>query len=319
MAADGSCATRQSFLQQKGSVENLCSLFSSAVSTLAADAECLRQISSLRLAVDDDAPFQNADADENVDPNVSRLSLEPVSSEMLATVFLLEENITALEGNLIMLRDTIGDEKRALRGLEELTMAAQEQANIIEQINEGCRALQIPNKRTEASIRGNDEVGDTLGKANVAMRQSGHRVHANPADSILLELITESELNSVAKSIRGRITQRCVNDAVTDIEKACRKKYAALARIPSEDGASKQRGHQRPKKTAARATEVDEHHGHYWIDENTLRDSCAFFRTGESTARAILSVLRTLGRLKQVCGRHSQVTYILQYDPPSSV
>ena len=38
----------------------------------------------------------------------------------------------------------------------------------------------------------------------------------------------------------------------------------------------------------------------YSITEQELRDSCGFFRSGESTARATLNVLRFMKKIKQV-------------------
>ena len=37
-----------------------------------------------------------------------------------------------------------------------------------------------------------------------------------------------------------------------------------------------------------------------FVTEQELRDACAFFRSGESTARAILQILRSCKRIKQV-------------------
>ena len=49
------------------------------------------------------------------------------------------------------------------------------------------------------------------------------------------------------------------------------------------------------------------------VEEQELRQSCSFFRTGESTARSILLILRTLGRLQQIPAKHGEVTYIVDY------
>ena len=59
-----------------------------------------------------------------------------------------------------------------------------------------------------------------------------------------------------------------------------------------------------------RDLEVPEHGERPWISEQELRDLCAFFRIGESSTRATLSILRALKRLNQVCGRNSQFTCV---------
>jgi len=53
------------------------------------------------------------------------------------------------------------------------------------------------------------------------------------------------------------------------------------------------------------------HEGHEWVSEQELRENCAFFRHGESTARATLQLLCSLKRLKQVPGKkNTDITYI---------
>mmetsp|Transcript_37847 Transcript_37847/g.113139 ORF Transcript_37847/g.113139 Transcript_37847/m.113139 type:complete len:330 (-) Transcript_37847:174-1163(-) len=306
----------------KSSVENLCGLFSSTVSTLAADAECLRQISSIRLAIginDDDRGF-----DENVDPNAGCSTSASFSSDILSRLCRIEDSVSTLEENIAMLKDTLADEKRGLRQLEELKEAARAQEDFIEKLSDGSRGLRFPaDNKPESSMHNKDCNGLTSGqrgiprdglRGNRKVRQAAsNRAQANPADSIRIDLVTESELNSVSKSIRGRITLAVINDAVVDVEKACQNKYTILAREGGRQGGRQMlmTKQYRQLLAAHQSTEVDEHKSHYWIEEDTLRNSCAFFRTGESTARAILSILRTLKRLKQVCGKHSQVTYIV--------
>ena len=49
----------------------------------------------------------------------------------------------------------------------------------------------------------------------------------------------------------------------------------------------------------------------YFISEPELRNECSFFRKGESTARAMLLILRSVERIKQVVGKKSIVCYVL--------
>ena len=64
----------------------------------------------------------------------------------------------------------------------------------------------------------------------------------------------------------------------------------------------------------------DNHSSHhrYSVSEQELRENCAFFRHGESTARATLQLLCSLKRLKQVPSKKSQVTYICLFGVWSS-
>ena len=50
------------------------------------------------------------------------------------------------------------------------------------------------------------------------------------------------------------------------------------------------------------------------LSEQELRETCGFFRLGESTARATLAILCILKRLKQVPGKNMEVTYICLED-----
>ena len=61
---------------------------------------------------------------------------------------------------------------------------------------------------------------------------------------------------------------------------------------------------------SSKKTNNANHNGRPWVSEQSLRDSCTFFRFGEITSRAILSTLRSLGRLKQINNK-SRITYVL--------
>ncbi len=68
-------------------------------------------------------------------------------------------------------------------------------------------------------------------------------------------------------------------------------------------------------RTVNISNESQEHdnniHMPYFISEQELRDDCLFFRKGESTARAILLILRSVKRIKQVVGKQSQICYVM--------
>ena len=51
------------------------------------------------------------------------------------------------------------------------------------------------------------------------------------------------------------------------------------------------------------------------VSEQSLRENCAFFRHGESTARSTLQLLCSLKRLKQVPSKKSEVTYVCLFGP----
>jgi hypothetical protein len=42
-----------------------------------------------------------------------------------------------------------------------------------------------------------------------------------------------------------------------------------------------------------------------------MRQSCAFFRSGESSARGVLTILRHLHRLKHIPSGNGEIVYVL--------
>ena len=124
-------------------------------------------------------------------------------------------------------------------------------------------------------------------------------IHARP--------VSEKEFAGIPRTIRGRITRHFLNDALKDIERVCRNKYAVLA-----EGVK--RREDQHLWNAHIDMEVEEHGGSPWVSEQCLRRSCVFFRSGESTARAVLAILGSLHRIHQLPGRNSEVTYIIASD-----
>ncbi|GMI61301.1 hypothetical protein ScalyP_jg4878 [Parmales sp. scaly parma] len=126
-------------------------------------------------------------------------------------------------------------------------------------------------------------------------------------NSVSLQLVTDNELQTVPRSIRSRLTLSALNDAVVQILSVAETKYDLL-----QQTGVKTRKTKKYQKVVIqhRETEVEEHGGRIWVGEQDLRDFCPFFRSGESSARTILSVLRTLKRLKQIQGAKNTVTYV---------
>ena len=126
------------------------------------------------------------------------------------------------------------------------------------------------------------------------------------------ERVSEAEWNGISKTVRGRITLAVVNDALRDIERVFLKKYAVLNHQNKKGTTTTPVELQQKLLNSHRELHVKEHGDSKWVSEQDLRQCCAFFRNGESTARAILLIIRTLRRLKQVPAKHSQVTYVCE-------
>ena len=110
-------------------------------------------------------------------------------------------------------------------------------------------------------------------------------------------------LRSRPQTVRGRLTLTSLNDAIKDINDVGSAKFRAL-----------RTGGKTSKKFQTvivkhRETKCDDHEGRFFVSEPDLRDNCAFFRAGESTAKGLLNLLRGMKRLKQVQGNGNVVTY----------
>ena len=172
------------------------------------------------------------------------------------------------------------------------------------------------------------------------------QAQAQPMTIELVQPITQTEFYQISKNTRRRITLSALNDALMDIHNVTQYKYTLLASRSTRNGhgtgngngtSSKKTKSKTPLTPSVRGTgtgtgtgtsmmrmqyqqtvalhrelsESIDHDGMPFVSEQEMRDSCAFFRSGESTARAILQILRSAKRLKQICGRKSQVTYAL--------
>ena len=130
--------------------------------------------------------------------------------------------------------------------------------------------------------------------------------------------VSEAELSTISRNSRGRVTTMALNEALEEIESVCRNNFHILARIgnqrksvPGQTANSLERRFEYLKQQRANLElEVGAHSGHQWVSEQELRENCPFFRWGEGTARATLSVLCSLKRLKQIPGKNLGVTYI---------
>jgi len=262
------------------------------------------------------------------------------SSSVLGQLQSLEETVSHLEGQMAMLQEAVREEQVAIRELERTKAVADEQSAIIEKMMQatqqemgigvgtgtavGGYAVSSSATVITASTSSIETVVSTDNNSNASKGGVGNSVEeqrAKKQQQLHLDLVTESELNSVCKNIRGRIPLAWVNDALVDILSVARRKYAVMTKYDKTGLSKLTMGNDyRRRMSLSRKhqsylnrhydIEVKELEGMYWVSEQDLRDSCGFFAK-ESSARAILLILRNLKRLKQVYGRRSMVTYIL--------
>ncbi len=134
--------------------------------------------------------------------------------------------------------------------------------------------------------------------------QQSHR-----PDKPMFVPLTDQELGN-QKVYGPHMCRYDINDALEEIQTIVWNQMQ-LAETTSSRRSSNSIGRQQTRynDTNTSNSSSSSHH-RYSVSEQELRENCAFFRHGESTARATLQLLCTLKRLKQVPSKKSQVTYI---------
>jgi Spindle and kinetochore-associated protein 1 len=126
--------------------------------------------------------------------------------------------------------------------------------------------------------------------------------------------VTRDELDTIPRTTRGRISLSVLNEALRDIESVCRKRKQSRnnrSNIISNNNNSSKPPFNLNLSSQENSTVVWTGGSSWIVREHDLRQSCSFFRNGESTARTILLLLRTLGHLQQVPDKTGDVKYIV--------
>jgi hypothetical protein len=265
-------------------------VLSDTLSSISADSTALRQLANL-------ASHVGVTESDHVD--------EPV----LGRLRNLDSAVSGLENKMKLLREIVNQEKNALDDLQSLSEESQRQNERLKVITHALE-VQKENEALDSSpterLPVDDDTSDYNLEAKLTRRSvaPNDRMDPHPAQSpahhqIHLRRVARSDLQSLPRTVRGRISLSVVNDAVEEIEYVCRTKYTLLAR-----NRRKQLQH-----TISQTTE-EEPSDEPWVSEQELRQSCAFFRSGESTARAVLSILRSLNRLKQLPSKNGDIIYV---------
>mmetsp|Transcript_17078 Transcript_17078/g.49027 ORF Transcript_17078/g.49027 Transcript_17078/m.49027 type:complete len:335 (-) Transcript_17078:21-1025(-) len=324
-------------MDDSNSIEDLIRSFSASVTLMSEDAETTLGLAAV---VSSAAAAATANASANNETTTS------VLDELQS----LEETVSDLEGQMSMLQEAVREDQVAIQELERTKALAGEQSGIIWKMLEDTQEMGVGG--IGSSVGRSDVIGVGTGavggyavssSATVVTTSTGNSIETVvSADSnasnkggveeqkakkqllaqqLQLDLVTESELNSVCKNIRGRIPLAWVNDALMDILSVARRKYAVMMKYEKTGLSKLTMGNDYKRRMSLSRkhqsylnrhydVEVKELEGTYWVSEQDLRDTCGFFAK-ESSARAILLILRNLKRLKQVYGRRSMVTYIL--------
>eukprot|EP00980_Cylindrotheca_fusiformis_P003168 scaffold721_cov131-Cylindrotheca_fusiformis.AAC.58 len=297
--------------------DELCSLFSTTLHSLANDATAVRQLSSLAKVTGVLVEGQNDE--ENTKPNVQ-------NNEYLKELRSIDSVVAAMEQKVVALRSIVVEEKKAIANfgssLKEETDAQTMVLNRLIQAyteieantsppNEELTRLNLKPRRDSVDPR-----RDYQSRPVVRCHGDDEAYNQDHSNRIAFDPVLPKELKSISKNTLGRVQLIDLNEALEEIEEVVQNKFDSIPKFSSVPGSSssvRQRRFEYLKQqrgVSYENIEVEAHAGHFWVSEQELRETCAFFRNGESTARAILNILCSLRRLKQIPGKKRQVTYL---------
>jgi hypothetical protein len=303
--------------------DELCRLISTTLHSLVDDAAAVRQLSSMQRGI------------ENMNPQ------NATSLKSLRELRELEKAMAAIETKVEALRAIVTEEKRALDTFDTtLQKEANAQKAVLDHMIESCRRPPPRQKMLKPAAHREKNGGQTATATTPAQAQSHTATPNRRRDSVdpraqlhkenpfqapveesqfTFEPVTESEWVGISRTIRAnRVNLLTLNEALEEIETVCRHKFSVLSKIsqstftgaaPTTQSLGRRYEYLRQQRANVEL-EVSAHSGHQWVSEQELREACAFFRLGESTARASLTMLCSLKRLKQVPSKKGGVTYI---------
>jgi hypothetical protein len=371
---------QHSISEEEQQMEDFMDLFTSTVQSLAADAACIREITSLAelTGVMPSSPsfaFQRRFSQDHDDEENYVDKQQELKQKYRQELVKLDKLIANVEQKVIALREIINEENQALVKFETvLKDEAYEQDALIQEMlslvmmmgsdteedsddngrhghtrvlqprqqSLGNRSLwksSIDSTKSSESLskrrlrnsnfeRGNNQDDDDSDKEDNHGHQgsdtgSDNHPHHRPSE-IFFEPVTESEILEQKRNVPFglRMTRHDLNDAMEEIQQVVERKLALEERSSHQFQESRRTPSNSLQRRAdylrqrhqgshgGDAIETDAHNGYWWVSEQELRENCAFFRHGESSARGILSLLCSLRRLKQVPGKNMEITYL---------
>lgn len=339
---------------------DLVSLFSSTLHSLAADAAVVRQASSLVHCTGIVPDEEDATTEREV---------HPANQALLDSFIGLDGIVTGLEEKVTALRQIVREEKTAVAKFEgQLAQEAEEQAYFVAQLVEALHQV-VPSEDTHAKLSDEtlsvDSLSDHSNSSSALRQKSSHsrrdsvdprsrssKPVKQPSSKSAIEEENQAptgfSLPRITKEELKRYRQKHammgprmlslvnLNEALEEIEAVCLTQVETSAVLKSRQnqqshlssGALQRRYDylQKRQQTSSSLirTSLDGplHNSNLYtgssdapqetisVTEQQLREKCAFFRHGESTARSTLSILCSLRRLKQIPAKNRQVTYL---------
>lgn len=311
--------------------DDLIRLFSTTLTSLTEDALAVKQASSLKECITDTRVDSQEFADQlwQLEDLVAALeekvtALRQIVSEEKRSISKFESNLQqeSQEQNALLdqMLQALEDHERQHAKVPAKSRETEihhdddslEGQYVYSDEDSGCRSRvsQSSSGREESSRRDSMDP-----RARENLQTPGRRDYTDD-DPITLPRITQEELEAYkAKNMQApRISLIDLNEALEEIENVVhvqRHATQVLRRKKQHTGLTSSALQRRYDYLQKRQQILSEESSITSITEQDLRENCAFFRHGESTARATLSLLCRLRRLKQIPAKNRQVVYHL--------
>jgi hypothetical protein len=263
------------------SANGACRLLEQTLSSLVADSFALQQLTALR------KQLHGKD--------------KKTSTELREQLIRIERVVAELEEKVQIFRDVVKEETKAVTEIE--TCAEQAKAKRTEFLETKERSTlhrQSNNQQhtSQKSIANNDEQDGFSDHRRLQVDDDRTDDFDPRHHFVKLDLVTQEEFMDVPKAMRSHISRALVNEAILDIERTFQEKQT-------------QRIRNRRRHAMYKWKKNSDDNDDLTCTEQEMRQSCAFFRSGESSARGVLLILRHLHRLKQIPSKNGKILYFL--------
>ena len=235
---------------------------------------------------------------------------EKSSSDVAILLRRVYNSVAGLESQIQTMEEVLEEEECAIQHLERLRDQAKAQAEKVQWVSSHVPVVEVEDVDVDDNFsKGTEQFDDNMSEE--VSEEKRILIHIKPLD--------REEFLGLARSVRGRVSLAAVNDATREIARTAQRKYDILSsggkRVSGKGGSLENlRGRHiagvsiseyRRVVAQHRKLQLDEHSDGedgegIWVSEQDIRELCNFFRIGESTARTILSILRSTKRLKQI-------------------
>ncbi|KAK4534267.1 hypothetical protein CDCA_CDCA01G0292 [Cyanidium caldarium] len=218
------------------------------------------------------------------------------------------ESLKRVEAKMRTLQQYVAEEMACVPQIQEVCREAREQrrraqalARALETEGRERRMNEVANgfRVEEAKENEPDSTSESVvSEASVARSRPRHRSGSRRSTEPVVPTIapvSEHELSGVPGYIRGRVTLERLHAAVEEIHAILTVKYRLLAR-PQQQLSSAQLD----QRCAYHDMETDETAGRFFFSDVDVRASAILKQ--DATGKAVLNVLRHLGRLKESRG-----------------